>query len=363
MLLPDHSFDRAALRSLFFMIYFIGSGDASGQALNDDIEHRIPLFLNSAVRSSTANCTLQWECLDHKQTKKCIQYHNDQWFAISLTDQDKYYLNIYNQKCRDLRGVQLLIIDGVPCQPETYHILKCVSLGNHDDIFITLDDLERDREYLLLVDGYLHDFCEFHLEFSDEPKGIPFTVNHAVVLRSNLIGDRHLEIYWSVPDSLATTFSRYEVYRRHENSFKSEKVHDIEQGLNAFGAPKMNYFVEEYLPDFGTYFYKIIGTNEDERLVISEQQVFAPRLKNTGLDRSEWLELELFYTIAGKLKISVYDAATHRLLYWTNFNYSRQTKLFEINVKEYMDEGIFFFRILVEHQETGEKKNHLIHMK
>ncbi len=48
--------------------------------INDNIENRLELKMNEPRKSNTADCTLQWGCLNHALTKKLIQYHNDQWF-------------------------------------------------------------------------------------------------------------------------------------------------------------------------------------------------------------------------------------------------------------------------------------------
>jgi len=173
-------------------------------------------------------------------------------------------LNISNQSCRDLRGVQILVIDGRACEPESYTIKKCIRLGNQDDIFITLDSLEDQKEFLLLVDGYRNDYGAFQIEFSNKPKGMPITVNGIISLRANMLTDNQLEIFWRVPDTIANLIKKYEVYRRYETEFRSEKVHTINQGFNAFGVPRKDYVVNEILADYGTFYYKIIGVGASE---------------------------------------------------------------------------------------------------
>ena len=331
-----------------------------GQVINDNIEHRIELMLNSSISSSTVDCTLQWECLNHQLTKKCIQYHNDQWFFLKTSNLDKYYLNISNQKCRDVRGVQLLVIDGIACEPENYKVMKCVSLGNQDDIFIALNGLENQKEYLVLVDGYLHDFCAFNIQFSDKPKGIPITENAVASLSTQLLAEYHIEVSWSVPDTIASLVKKYEVYRMNETAYKSEKVHEINQSYNAHGIPRLDYVVDDVIPDYGKFYYKIIGAGVIDRMLISKSLIYYPRSKSDDKESKNWLKVELHYPKACKLKISIFDAKNHSLLYWMNFNYSSENRFFEYFIREYTDEGITNYRIDILNLETNEKSSQYI---
>lgn len=331
-----------------------------GQVINDGIEHRIELMINSSISSSTADCTLQWECLNHQLTKKCIQYHNDQWFYLKTSNLDKYYLNISNQNCRDIRGIQLLVIGGIACEPESYKVMKCISLGNQDDIFITLDGLENQKEYLILVDGYLHDFCAFDIQFSDKPKGIPISEKAVVDLSTKLLADYHVEVSWSVPDTIASLVNKYELYRLNETAFKSEKVHEINQSYNAYGIPRLDYVIDDVIPDYGKFYYNVIGVGDNDRMLISKLLIHYPRPKSDDKESKNWIEVDLHYPKACKLKISIFDAKNHSLLYWMNFNYSSENRFFEYFIKEYRDEGITNYRIDILNLETDEKSSQLI---
>jgi len=253
-----------------------------------------------------------------------------------------------------------LIIDGDPCIPESYKIKKCISLGNHDDVFIALDSLENQKEYMVLVDGYLHDFCAFNLELADKPKGIPLTKQGLVNLGMKPIADFHFELSWRIPDSIANLVRSYEVYRRHETEYKSKKVHEIQQGFNAYGKPRLDYGIDEILPDYGWYYYKIIGVEDQDKILISKSLFHYPKPNLKGSESKNWLELDMHYPKPCKLKISIYNATRQSLLYWSNFRYSTENSFFEHYIKEYIDDGVFYFRIEVENLETNEKKNHLI---
>ena len=105
------------------------------QVVNDNIEHRIPLQINaSPYTSTTANCTVDRACISEALEGNCVKFHNDQWFWFKTGAAGTYYLNVSGQDCRDILGVQLMVIDGIPCQPETYQLVSCASLASQDDI-------------------------------------------------------------------------------------------------------------------------------------------------------------------------------------------------------------------------------------
>jgi hypothetical protein len=366
-------------RSFIFAVYFLifCLVESKGQVINDNIENRLELKLNEPRLSNTTDCTLQWKCLNHALTKKLIQYHNDQWFFFKSTTTEQLFINISGQDCRDLRGVQIMVIGGFACIPESYEILECISLGDQDDVFLKLDHLDTGQEYLVLIDGYLNDFCSFEIELSEIPKGFPIENSGLVPMELVPISDLHLEIFWSVPDSISNLVRQYEIFRKDDLAFNSLLIHEIPQGFNAKGAPRLDYVVEDILPDFGAYYYKIIGIGDMDRFLIAKRLLSynrPPRYKadsissltNTDSSASKmeniqsWLEVDLHYPRACKLKISIYNASSQSLLKQFYFNYNPSNRLIKTNIKEFEEKGIFYYRVEVANEESGEKKSHLI---
>ena len=114
---------------------------ASAQVTNDNIENRRIVRAEEIVASNTTGCTVQRSCVDERLTGKCIEYHNDQWFGFTPTISSRYFVNVDGQKSRNVRGVQLVVPTGQPCQPATYRVVSCTSLGTQNDVFVTLDSL------------------------------------------------------------------------------------------------------------------------------------------------------------------------------------------------------------------------------
>ena len=91
---------------------------------NDSIENRRLLRVEETITSSMIGGTVQRGCVDERPTGKCIEYHNGQWFEFRPSAKGTYYVNLGGQRCCDVRGVQLVVLTGTPCQPAIYHICR-----------------------------------------------------------------------------------------------------------------------------------------------------------------------------------------------------------------------------------------------
>ncbi|MDQ2794076.1 MAG: hypothetical protein M3Y12_08720 [Bacteroidota bacterium] len=235
---------------------------AFAQAPNDNIENRRVLRLEETIASSTTGCTVQRTCVDERLTGKCIEYHNDQWFEFTPKVSGRYFVNIGSQKCRDVRGVQLVVLLGQPCQPATYRILSCTSLGTQDDVFVTLDSLRAGQPYLLDVDGYLKDFCQFSLQVSRTAAGMPVSYFPPSPARRLPTASRVVELSWTLPDSLATAPAS-RVMRREIHQYRSTEVRRVPVRRDTYGRPETSYSVTDTLPGPGIYDYQVVTERAD----------------------------------------------------------------------------------------------------
>jgi hypothetical protein len=253
----------SAQRRLLALLLFVASiSAATAQVANDNIENRRILHAEEAITSNTTGCTVQRNCVDERLTGKCIEYHNDQWFEFTPKTSGRYFINIGGQKCRDVRGVQLVVLTGTPCQPATYRILSCTSLGTQDDVFVTLDSLRAGRPYLLDVDGYLKDFCQFSLQVSQQPVGMPvsyFPPNPTRVLPT---ASHVVELAWTLPDSLAAA-PAFRVLRREVHQYRSTEVRAVPVRRDTYGHPELTYAATDTLPGPGIYDYQVVTARAD----------------------------------------------------------------------------------------------------
>jgi hypothetical protein len=241
---------------LFFALLTAAPGHA--QVANDNIENRRGVKLEETVVSNTTGCTVQRGCVDERLTGQCIKYHNDQWFEFTPRRPGRYFINIGSQKCRDVQGVQLVVLTGLPCQPATYRALSCTSLGTQDDVFVVLDSLRAGQPYLLNVDGYLKDFCQFTLQVSGHAAGIP--AMPAPPLRAGALpaANRVIQLNWTLPDSLAAA-PHCRVLRRELHEFRSTERARVAVARNTLGGVPGTYAATDTLPGPGYYLYQIVA--------------------------------------------------------------------------------------------------------
>ena len=249
---------RRVKRSLFDVaLVLLIAHPTQAQVANDNIENRRVLRAEETITSNTTGCTVQRSCVDEHLTGKCIEYHNDQWFEFTPQAAGRYFINIGGQKCRDVRGVQLVVLTGLPCQPATYQILSCTSLGTQDDVFVTLDSLRAGQPYLLDVDGYLKDFCQFTLQVSQTAVGMPVSYFPPSPTKLLPTASRVVDLSWTLPDSLATT-PAFRVMRREIHQYRSTEVRRVSVRRDTFGRHENSYTVADTLPGPGIYDYQVV---------------------------------------------------------------------------------------------------------
>ena len=241
------------------------------QVPNDDIAQRRVLRAEETVASNTTNCTVQWSCVDESITGKCIQYHNDQWFEFTPLKTGRYFVNIGGQQCRDVRGVQLVVLTGTPCQPATYRVLSCTSLGSQDDVFVTLDSLRAGQPYLLNVDGYLRDFCQFSLAVSTKPRGLPALDPPPPAEPQT---SRLVTLHWSLVDSLGAV-PRFQVWRREAAETRAARRAAVPVLRTTYGGTAPDYAFTDTLAAPGRYLYQVVAENSAGPPVLVQQQWYS----------------------------------------------------------------------------------------
>jgi hypothetical protein len=242
-----------------FLLAFCSS---KAQVANDNIENRRPLRAEETITSSTVGCTVQANCVDERLTGRCIEYHNDQWFEFRPLTAGTYFVNIGGQRCRDVRGVQLVVLTGTPCEPATYRILSCTSLGTQDDLFVTLPNLQAGQPYLLDVDGYLKDYCSFTLQVSEHAHGVP--AEPVPPIPATKPGtSRIIELTWEVPDSLGAALTHCRVLRREQRGFRAVEIRRVPLAHTTYGVRRAAYTLTDTLPGVGQYLYQVVAESDD----------------------------------------------------------------------------------------------------
>lgn len=333
------------------------------QVLNDNIEDRHELNTDGTnYISNTDHCTVQKECVDQSLTGKCVQYHNDQWFYFNSGDKGNLFINIYNQSCRDIRGVQLIVMQGTPCEPSTYVIKACVSLANQDNIFLYLDSLDSNSEYLINVDGYLHDFCEFTIEVGPTPKGIPTQHSPTRVINGFDRNENFVNISWTVSES--DTFQHYQIFRWKSNQASSESIAELPHQRNARGSSKLSYSYIDTLTRRGSYNYKIVGsTSSGMGYLLAEKQITIT--KDVQLEGSKSavvqgkIEITLDYKEDTPLTVLLINRDNQQILARQDFQFDQESDLIFFFVEPFLKKGITRFEVRVLDLLTNSKRSYM----
>ena len=239
------------------------------QVANDDISDRSNLVLGAEpVISNTDHNTVEWACLDKKLTEKCLVYHNDQWFTFHVEKAGDYFINIASQKCRDGLGVQLIIIEGNPCVVSTYRVMECIRRIDQGEVSVGLKGLKANASYLINVDGFQGDFCEFKIQLSSTPFKPKVRISidslEATAKRMNRVA----ELFWELKEDSAQNINGFNVYRQRDGSQEKELIREMSLGTNALGATATKYSISDTLPGPGIYKFDVYGVLTDGRVPI-----------------------------------------------------------------------------------------------
>ncbi|MFC5272113.1 hypothetical protein [Adhaeribacter terreus] len=335
---------------LWLICWLFCIGSIQAQVPNDNIENRRILELEEIVWSNTTGCTVQRSCVDESLTGKCVEYHNDQWFEFAPDVSGDYFVNISGQTCRDIRGVQLVVLTGRPCEPESYHIISCTSLASQDDIFVPLEGLQAKQTYLLNIDGYLNDQCQFNIAISTKPNGIPASVT-PVIPAENSIQNGRVTLQWILPDSVSAT--EFQILRREATQFKAIACGRKTVMRDSYGKLLKAYTFTHSLPKAGNYLYQIVayGTANEVPVLIKQEWKTMRSIANSPI----WYRLPLEkYPNKAELLIVITDAVTGKLLHKAHITKRKnkpEQETFMVN--GWLAAGIKKLRIEVQQQKKG----------
>jgi hypothetical protein len=249
----------------------------SAQVSNNNIHQSSFLILDAApIESTTDQSTVEWACINKKLTAKCLIYHNDQWFTFTSPIGGKLFLNVGNQQCKKKFGVQVLVIEGNPCEKETYKLLHCESFTDQNDTFITIDSVEANKPYLINIDGFLGDICSFDIQLATKPKGYPLKQQPLDTLQlEGKLQENIVVLNWRIDEGLREELEAFEVHRQLSTEFKGELLKEIALQFNAQGKSLDHYQYQDTLQQHGTYVYDIVGIskNGEQRQLLDRKRI------------------------------------------------------------------------------------------
>ena len=333
------------------VILMIIGFEAFGQASNNNIEERLQINLNKPIKSSTAGASVQWKCINKALTNKCLVYHNDQWFSFTVAKNGKHFINISSQSCRDSKGVQMIVIEGNPCEVSTYKILQCIPQVRTEDVFVELPGLRSGVQYLINIDGFLGDFCEFNIELSDKPKGLPRQDENLDTLNiDSRIEKKVVTMQWTIDETMAKDLSTFKVFRKVDKN-KGNEVREINLGRNAYGIAVNEYQFTDTLKTAGVYKYDIYGIRERDEmpLLLSERRftLEPERPFSNGKVIIKVLPLRLMFKEKEQFHLRLYNYDGDHLLWKHDGEAQGEGELFMIDPQPYVAYGLRKFQLLV----------------
>lgn len=350
--------ERSNLHLVAMLCFFVISVNLEAQVSNNSIHQSTFLILDAdPVQSTTDKSTVEWACINKKLTEKCLIYHNDQWFSFTSPVGGKLFLNVSNQQCRKKYGVQVLVIEGNPCETNTYQLLHCESFTDQNDTFITIDSVEANKTYLINIDGFLGDICSFNIQLSTKPNGYPLKPKSLDTLQLQAKRDQNIvTLNWSVEEPLKENLDFFEVHRQLSTTFKSKLLKQLTLQFNAQGKSLDSYQYADTLEKHGTYVYDIIGvSNHGKRrqLLDREQVNFWPPNSNTPKPHLVAIA-PLNFKKKSDVDLLVMNELTGEILFKRTCVACDNQDL-EINLTNEVLNGIYRFRIEVYHIRSGSR--------
>jgi hypothetical protein len=345
----DYSRLHYLSKKLFLLVLiFLKQIPTFSQAvINDSIDHKIHLSINNGFfASSTSECTVEWNCVEKEKLKSTITFHNDQWFSFRPRKQGHYYLVVRNQLCKEKRGVQVLVIDGIPCVPTSYSYLKLHSLLSTEDINYKLSDLKDNHEYLISIDGLLGDQCQFEIGISDTiPGNVINSVSKEIDVKAER-GKNTIILKWKANRLMKDSIYKFLIYRKI-GSTPFQVIDSFPTGSYSHGNHEEEFIKEDVMTQPDDYFYYIVG---ETRLGIKySYKSFNVKNNSINPDSRFIYTFRSSYKGKGEIRFRIINADNQQLLS-SREKENKHNELFGINLLSYYATGIKRFRIIIDYK-------------
>ncbi len=350
--------------SVFVFLGLLTFTNALAQVSNNNIHQRAQLFIDDAATISTTDkSTVEWACINKKLTEKCLIYHNDQWFTFTSATSGRLYLNVGNQQCKKKFGVQVLLIEGNPCETNTYRLLHCESFTDQNDTFIALDSIVAQKTYLINIDGFLGDVCSFNIQIATKPKGFPmrslslYTLDVTVKQEQQLV---HLN--WRIEKHASSRQEHFEIFRQKRNDYKATLITTVQLQANAQGKMLDQYFYTDTLISAGQYQYSIVGITEQApfREVLNRVSVNF-RQVNDMLNSRIVAKVPLNFKRRSDVDLLIMNDLTGEVLFKRTC-IACVNQVIDIDLSREVASGIKHFRIELNHIKSKTQASHEYHL-
>lgn len=335
---------------LFFILMAIHFGSFS-QVINDSIQDRIQLQLDQPPSySNTFHSTVEKNCINKTLTRKCLIYHNDQWFYFVAPHDGRYFLNFTGQHCRDSLGIQLVFIEGDPCQVATYKLRQCISQLPQRDCYAVLDSLKKGTTYLVNIDGFLGDYCAFDVQFASKPIGFPIVVAGMDTLDVHLTSDNRLiALQWSISRQASQDIDAFRIYRSSATE-KRTLAGTLEAGrMNALGDYIGDYMFTDTVTHDGYYQYEVFKQTKEsgEQILLARRFVWGvlPNPEKTIVKHSYTVKVPLSREHPASVTVHILNRDNGELLWYGDMTAPPKADSLQVDLAPYIKTGRTNFRV------------------
>jgi hypothetical protein len=345
------------IRTISIFVFISTFNFAFSQVANNKISQRFTLELDTnPIASTTTNSSVEWQCINKALTNKCLVYHNDQWFSFQVENAGDYYLNLSGQQCKKLKGIQVIVIEGNPCEIKSYNILQCIPKVSQEDTFVELKSIKANTLYLLNIDGFLGDFCEFEIQLATHPNGLPLLLNRSDTSATSLsISDRKILLTWKLTPDLLQSIETFRVGRKKNKGVKS-KWTTVDAKSNAYGQLLREYSLTDTLTEQGDYTFTVLGlTKETGYPIFINEKKISYWEKGKASSSQGYIYFTPAIKKAASLQIVVLDEYTDAVVHYLTINYDpKKNKSVAFPVSLLMDADVKSCIIQIKNQKTLE---------
>ncbi|MBL7863938.1 MAG: hypothetical protein JNK10_03620 [Cyclobacteriaceae bacterium] len=341
------------------VLCLIGASTMKAQVNNDNLANRIRLEPDaSPLHSTTASSTVEWGCLNQALTDKCLIYHNDQWYSFQVSEPQAYYLNISRLVCRSSNGIQIILIEGNPCETKNYRVIQCIRQIKNEEVFIPLGMLTAKMTYLIEIDGFDGDHCDFDIQIARRPSGLPMKYEELLKSEAAIsVGtqkDSLVDISWKVSAGYLEQVDQFRVYRLMEQDiFRLERA--LPSSKNAYGKPSDSYQLQDTLTVPGNYLYRVLGYPQNGQPVLMKEIRISYAKRKKAPPVSSSIVIDPPFSQKSDYAVRVYEGEQLSVIHSVNGTYDPTNPVrIEIDMKEFIAKGYRNYMVVLINKSTRE---------
>lgn len=332
---------------------------APAQVNNDNVANRIQLIPDAPpLHTTTASSTVEWGCLNIALTGKCLVYHNDQWYSFKVSEPQAYFLNISRLVCRNSNGIQIILIEGNPCESKNYRVLQCIRQIKNDEVYVPLGMVTANMTYLIEIDGFDGDLCDFDIQISRRPFGMPLKFEELSKTGAGTsVGtqkDSVVDVSWKMQPGWLEQIDQFRVYRMvGEDLFRLERA--LVASKNAYGKPSDFYQLQDTVSTPGDYHYRVIGYPQSGLPILVTEVRITYEKKKKPPPVIQYIEIDPHFTQKAEYAVRIYENQQLSVIHAVNGIYDPGDPLpIIIDMKEFIALGHRNYMVVLINKTTRE---------